>query len=152
MSNIDCAVARVLIRQINLDQTSRYRTTKSAVRARLTRLRNTLSTPGRKPTLPPSIENVPGNLEEHGYAIRVAKAFNTHDRFREYMKRVLIPCLRKTAQRPVLVLTYGRRRHHIRLTGVRTADRKGSVRLHYHSATCTSEAKYLVTTWGRVCH
>ena len=197
MSNVDRAVARILIGQITIHQVFRHHTTKSAVRARMTRLRNGLSTPGRKPSLPNSIEkalfeyvdehvnagmaryrdevwehaetlarrakvpftaswswwrryvkrwpkvagrgereerewisvlaggtadgvqlppcyllrggNVMGNLGEHGYAIRVPKAFNTHDGFREYMKSVLIPCLRPTAARPVLVLTDGHR-------------------------------------------
>ena len=53
--------------------------------------------------------NVLGNLGEHGYAIRVPKAFNTHDGFQEYMKSVLIPCLCPTAERPVLILTVGHR-------------------------------------------
>ena len=265
MSNVDRAVARILIGQITIHQVFRHHTTKSAVRARMTRLRNGLSTPGRKPSLPNSIEkalfeyvdehvnagmaryrdevwehaetlarrakvpftaswswwrryvkrwpkvayrmkeatklerlraenpesvkrwfekyvdtigklgitskdqvaiideagtfigygnrrkvvgtkgkkagrgereerewisvlaggtadggqlppcyllrggNVMGNLGEHGYAIRVPKAFNTHDGFREYMKSVLIPCLRPTAARPVLALTDGHR-------------------------------------------
>ena len=56
MSNVDRAVARILIGQITIHQVFRHHTTKSAVRARMTRLRNGLSTPGRKPSLPNSIE------------------------------------------------------------------------------------------------
>ena len=55
MSNVDPAVAR-MIGKITIHQVSRHHTTKSAVWARMTRLRNGLSTPGRKPTLPHSIE------------------------------------------------------------------------------------------------
>ena len=55
MSNVDRAVAR-MIGQIIIHQVSRHHTTKCAVRARMTRLRNGLSTPGRKPTLPHSVE------------------------------------------------------------------------------------------------
>ena len=56
MSNVDRAVARILTGGINLDQVSRHRTTKSAVRARMTKLKNSLSSPGRKPTFPHRVE------------------------------------------------------------------------------------------------
>ena len=55
MNSVERAVAR-MIGQITLHQVSRHHTTKSAVQARMTRLRKGLSTSGRKPTLPHSIE------------------------------------------------------------------------------------------------
>ena len=57
----------------------------------------------------PRARNIVDNLGEHGYDVRVPKAFNTYDGFREYVKKVLLPCMNATAEHPVMVLTDGHR-------------------------------------------
>ena len=48
-----------------------------------------------------------GDLREQSYVIRCSNAFNTQDVFREYVTQVLAPCLRASADSPVVVLTDG---------------------------------------------
>ena len=56
MSSLDRAVARVLTGEITIEQVNRHHVSKSSVKKRMTRLKNGLATPGRKPTLPRSVE------------------------------------------------------------------------------------------------
>ena len=56
ISSLDGAVARVLTGQITIEQVNRHHVSKSSVKKCMTRLKNGLATPGRKPTLPRSVE------------------------------------------------------------------------------------------------
>ena len=56
MSSLDRAVARVLTGQIRMAQVNRHHVSKSSVKKRMTRLKNGLATPGRKPTLIRSVD------------------------------------------------------------------------------------------------